>query len=709
MENIPLLKSIENKDPSLNWNIDVSAELEKYLSAIELLDDDVNYGQNSEISEYGQNSEQANGSNGGYMQLFNFVEAALIIQNSTSLYSKKIEHLHSLVFDTFHLLSTGKSQISDGKAGGNDDADTSSQLPNKSNIVDKSRAFLMSNIASVPIELLQPGKNINLSSEQTGHSSSSDDISAKYSSYSSYIGVSSLGSSISLPQYRIDTSSNTLFLDEADLCYFSSSTPKPEQECLGDILTEERESDQFQENGQDLEVREAYGDQDLDAEANDDSEFIGASLEGMDAMESQDFIGDLDNTENNFVDNIDEKGGVQSARAATGCRKSRSVDDYWVFMDEHIKLGKDKPLKPGRTYKVPSKNYALSLESLSQKEDILNFTDVYSLISYFMGFTEIDGDKFKSGTQRLPYFSDLKPPKLNIEKLSALDHSDDEFMRSLEPDFNESTSSWKKYHSKIFFSGMDRRKRETLGSASEHEGNLQEPSEFNEIEMGDLSENDVEIEHTQDVAYGQELSVDQVAEQAQYDGGLLEDADNQDIPIVNSQGVAEIIDFEQELSELHSRINLWTGHVEPLLRAQSSRPEFDIHVEGRKIIDRMKEADAIGRPVKFEDVTSGLSKWQVCRSFLAALMLSNNREIDILEKSPDNEGDGADFFSIKLLDESEKNRMDANIEKVSTARLDFPKKKKTKKDLIGTDEDTTEPDNKAGKPQRVYRKRGNNA
>lgn len=711
MENIPLLKSVENKDPSLNWNIDVSAELEKYLSAIELLDNDMNYGQNSEMSGYGQNSENVNGGNGNYTQLFNFVEAALIIQNSTSLYSKKIEHLHSLVFDTFHLLSTGKSQISDGKSGGNDDTNPTNQLSNKNCMTEKNTAFLMSNIVSVPIELLQPGKNINLPSEQLGTNNLSDDILTKYSSYSSYIGVSSLGTNISLPQYRIDTSSNTLFLDEADLRYFSSNISLVEQECLDDAFAEDNEHE-FQENSQDHKMQNHGGDYGMDLHDKDDSGCAGADLEATQVMEEcQSFMEDFENVESSLTNHIDEE--EQGVKAVTGGRKGKTVEDYWVFMDEHVKLGKDRPLKPGKTYKVPSKNYTMSLESISQKEDILNFIDVYALTCYFMGMTKIDGEKYNPGTQKLPYFSDLKPPKLNIEKLQTFDDSDDHFMRSLEPDFNESSSSWRKHHSKIFFRTIEKKKGVFSSGVDSYEDGGELP-EFNEAEMAQALE--FELEPTQDVVSDPELELDPTEVQVQEDERLLEGVHHQENPAADDSSMAGILDFEQDLSELHARINMWTGHVEPLLRAQSSRPEFDIHDEGRKIIDRIRGVvnATEDKPVKFEEITYGLSKWQICRSFLATLMLSNNREIDILQEGQDADNEEMDFFSIKLLDERERsgivNTGETNIERVSRAKLDFPRKKKTKKDLTANlEEDRIELENMSDEAQKISRKRGSKA
>ena len=68
-----LLKPI--RDLSENWSIDIAQELESYLD--ELGDIQVSFGGSDTL---------------------NFAEAALLIQGSACIYSKKVEYLHALVF-----------------------------------------------------------------------------------------------------------------------------------------------------------------------------------------------------------------------------------------------------------------------------------------------------------------------------------------------------------------------------------------------------------------------------------------------------------------------------------------------------------------------------------------------------------------------------------------------------------------------------------
>ncbi len=72
------------KDLAQNWNIDVAKDLEEYLHELEGLT--VTFG--------------ANGASN-----LNFAEAALLIQGSAVVYSKKVEYLYSLIYHALDVLS----------------------------------------------------------------------------------------------------------------------------------------------------------------------------------------------------------------------------------------------------------------------------------------------------------------------------------------------------------------------------------------------------------------------------------------------------------------------------------------------------------------------------------------------------------------------------------------------------------------------------
>lgn len=80
------------KDLASNWDIDIAEGLHDYLEELESL----------RISL-----------DGGQTQL-NFAEAALLIQGSTAIYSKKVEYLHQLVLKSLEYITNKKASSKEG-------------------------------------------------------------------------------------------------------------------------------------------------------------------------------------------------------------------------------------------------------------------------------------------------------------------------------------------------------------------------------------------------------------------------------------------------------------------------------------------------------------------------------------------------------------------------------------------------------------------
>ncbi|GBF92762.1 condensin-2 complex subunit H2 [Raphidocelis subcapitata] len=87
------------RDLAANWDIDIAAELEEYLEELE--------GITFAIEDCGPS--------------LNFAEAALLIQGTTCVYSKKVEYLHNLVFralETIHSKKQRERAAAEGDAKG---------------------------------------------------------------------------------------------------------------------------------------------------------------------------------------------------------------------------------------------------------------------------------------------------------------------------------------------------------------------------------------------------------------------------------------------------------------------------------------------------------------------------------------------------------------------------------------------------------------
>ncbi|RYG99483.1 hypothetical protein EON65_50240 [archaeon] len=89
------------KDLAANWDIDIADSLNDYLEELEHLKISLDNGETQ----------------------LNFAEAALLIQGSAAVYSKKVEYLYQLVIQSIEFISRKKSTVmSKGKARKDDEA-----------------------------------------------------------------------------------------------------------------------------------------------------------------------------------------------------------------------------------------------------------------------------------------------------------------------------------------------------------------------------------------------------------------------------------------------------------------------------------------------------------------------------------------------------------------------------------------------------------
>lgn len=118
------------KDIAANWDIDIAESLTEYLEELDHLRISIDGGKSN----------------------LNFAEAALLIQGSTAVYSKKVEYLHQLVLQSLEFITNKKTTTgttSQGKA---------------SKCVDDDEILLLDNDASFLLldHIVEEGHNINL-------------------------------------------------------------------------------------------------------------------------------------------------------------------------------------------------------------------------------------------------------------------------------------------------------------------------------------------------------------------------------------------------------------------------------------------------------------------------------------------------------------------------------------------------------------------
>lgn len=117
------------KDIAANWDIDIAESLTEYLEELD----------NLRISIDGGKSN------------LNFAEAALLIQGSTAVYSKKVEYLHQLVLQSLEFITNKKTTSGTAQSKATKAIDDDDIL-----FLDNDSSFLLLD------HIVEEGHNINL-------------------------------------------------------------------------------------------------------------------------------------------------------------------------------------------------------------------------------------------------------------------------------------------------------------------------------------------------------------------------------------------------------------------------------------------------------------------------------------------------------------------------------------------------------------------
>ncbi|KAM0962684.1 hypothetical protein ACFX14_021797 [Malus domestica] len=115
--------------------------------------------------------------------------------------------------------------------------------------------------------------------------------------------------------------------------------------------------------------------------------------------------------------------------------------------------------------------------------------------------------------------------------------------------------------------------------------------------------------------------------------------------------LASIAETEKQ-TELAARVSTWKQKVEYNLEEQESHPAFDIHDYGERILDRLSFEPDNENVLSFADVVKGQEKYDVARSFSALLQLVNNGDVELNRSGVDGESvcyTAANPFHVQLL------------------------------------------------------------
>jgi condensin-2 complex subunit H2 len=595
------------RDLADNWNIDIAKDLEDYLAELEEI------------------TFQFDGVN----KTLNFAEAALLIQGSASIYSKKVEYLYLLIYKTLELLVEKRKQKFQKQP-------SSVQEDGKDADVEKD------DIEMIPLDdVLEEASGIDLDEETQPQSQSKtlercslDFIRASGAfTATSTLTEEGVNSNNNNSEFKVNScrisNAGALIFDHTLEFLTASNSNSHETTSVNNMPTEDQK--QISEN-MPMEISEETvlnalneGDIPLASLTSNNNEREDDVQSGLLSADKADTSPELSSvtTTNDAINNKNLKTRI----------KNSTILNPWETLDPHDPEGiPEKTLKKGRTWRLPAGT-------------TLNNTKT---------------PKKVEATESL-LFSKILTTSI-IDHPLLVDYTNGNYL--MRPFFNEFQylydTNMKKWAQAI---RQNKRTRAVQTMA----------------EIGtDLWDSDLE-EAVNDNIF---VSAENIAEEDIVYGGDVGNCNAVDFPAETDEGVGNMFKTDdqqteheigqnyEELcrkhienyltateqfireSELSKRVQEWNEKLEPLLREQESRPPFDIRKYSENVIEllHIPNANSKGQSVPFREIIrSKAQPYDICRIFVTCLQLANSGNVEICTERT--AGPHVNNVSLRLLSE----------------------------------------------------------
>ncbi|XP_028427033.1 condensin-2 complex subunit H2 isoform X2 [Perca flavescens] len=576
------MESTESRFPHLlqpireltkNWEIDVASELNDYLD--ELDDMCITF-------------------DGGKTRL-NFAEAALLIQGSACIYSKKVELLHSLVYQTLDYINDrnkkGNKQTAAAKGaadsavsdhdGDDDEAEFSPLDIDASENSPKADSDTTVSVAPLPPEALIPTETFE--KQKLPLISVTGDVPCSQKDFRINLFIPGDEDLILL----VSGSAGSMLdhdLHPADSLY----RPPPRDAAAPDV------ADDFlplEENNMELD---------------------------QNPEEHVDRHQELDQNPEEYVDRhqtpsegrmIRERRQVQDDRVARTETPPPPVD-VWALHDAYAVFGEDKPFKSGKCYKVPDGLDDGGKRKRKRPAALQDFR------SWFRGIFNPPEQKLKNG----PKFTDL-----NYIYLSTM---------------KDKLKTRKRIYRRAGVLVSDEELRKTFLQLEEAGPQQQGEEPEDGFRHPDLLGGD-DASDNEHEAFPDDLPAEfNGGADAISPGALRDELSYEDLVKLRvEQLVKNCRGYTQETA-LSRRVKDWEDMVRPELLLQEQRSVFDIHDYGDRIVGAL---GAVGQRRSFAAVVAGLDNFEACKYLLASLQLANDYTVEVdsvagLEDSVDSMG-----------------------------------------------------------------------
>ncbi|XP_031460916.1 condensin-2 complex subunit H2 isoform X2 [Phasianus colchicus] len=561
------------RDLTKNWEVDVAAQLGEYLEEL----------------------DQICISFDGGKTTMNFIEAALLIQGSACIYSKKVEYLYSLVYQALDSISNKKREkqpCSVGPDGKDADATFGMEKEEFLSLDD------ISNTSQASVDL-------------------------KMDHQPSAVNVVPLTPMSLVPPEEAEKTNNPLFSRKGEILAsrkdFRMNTCTPhtsgafmlELAGLSPVCLQDRHREENNTGGAVGAQSSVIGGREslrvstsaMPVQALNFSDDGGAAGPDDDHDGGDDLLVDPeDNMEVTPAANehIESQRSVPQVKGYVLRQRAPAEDlqphikemlDPWQSLDP-FGDSEDKPFRKGRPFLVPRGMD----DVVGSKRKRKGSRKLQDFLKWFSATYNNSADCRKT-RRKGPTFADLEVLywKQQKERLAA--------QRKLQSRMGPPLSLPLEH---------EEEEEEELGALEEEQGNEEDGEAADDfVEHEDIQEEDVEnlVEKAMAPCDADALSYEELVRK------------NVELFIANSQR------YVQE-TELSQHIRLWEEKMGPALQEQEERTAFDIHSYGDRLAARFS---SLGEWQSFASLVAGLPPFEVCRYMLASLQLANDYTVEVAQ------------------------------------------------------------------------------
>ncbi|KAK8797218.1 hypothetical protein WA158_004428 [Blastocystis sp. Blastoise] len=606
-----LLKPI--RELADNWDINIASDLENYLEDLERLS--INLGD-------------------GYQNL-NFAEAALVIQGSALVYSKKVEYLYTLVYETLEMLSKDAKHAQEIKQRKQTNSD------NVEDLFDNELPFLVLDCSQI-----EEGKGIDMTIDDIKKNQLNQISSSRRSS----LLFRALPATLAMNQNErsFNLSSCAIAPSGAFVMNKSFRLPLQDTNSINQSFSLFSLQNTTNQNSRGDSINPLVSDQPND---------IVTSIPPLDLNNDENNLGKDQNNNDSIVLNNDEPLPDENQPMNTSFNDDAPSDGLGVIFNEDL-LATPQKSKP-----IPA-----VLPKKKKEFDYFAFLDPHE-------FVEKGNKPSKLGK------TIIKPEDQQEKEDCSPFPWESSFPISQNVLFTEFTSIYMDIRSSFrhYKQSQNKQNKQSHPEGDENETGDIEPIAIQYDEEDQSEDEDMNIEPLGIEPVPMELpgfdDLEGIDMNMNINQNNNENENNHVISLSQSNGSQSFQTYEElctyyisrfmqgiaqysHETGLLKRVRMWEERIEPVLQTQLKYPPFDIKISGLSLINTIEEKEELYKnkviqnkqeqinQMSFYQLNKNATDYEIRRNFVALLQLANDKNVEISSSKLE---DGCDNIIVTLI------------------------------------------------------------